>query len=360
MVNRHRTHMRTELEPQEKKIIWQAHFLSREYLPEKVVGREEQRRRLEMCLSPMKEGQAPLNAWLYGPAGSGKTVLARTVARDICRDSSARFAFYVNCWERGSLYQVVQAIAESLKVLGADAQDTNVKLERIRQVIKQRPVVVILDDVDRVAPSERERIIYGLLNLPNAGLVCIANKKETFLALEERTRSRLSPVVIECPLYRDEELREILLERAKDALALGAWNEGVLSQLAHAAGSDARAALEALRHAAVAAESSGKKRIALSDCPDAARARGQTRHEEMLQKLSYHERLICELAMKNEPVLTAELRRVYGEHCQKNGIAPVARRTFSKYVKLMIDHRLLSVDPRIVVGKGRLLRTAAS
>jgi len=353
-------HMRTELEPQEKKIIWQAHLLSREYLPEKVVGREEQKRKLEMCLSPVKDGQAPLNAWLYGPAGSGKTVLARTVARDLCRDSSARFAFYVNCWERGSLYQVVQAIAESLKVLGADAQDTNVKLERIRQVIKQRPVVVILDDIDRVAPSERERIIYGLLNLPNAGVICIANKKETLLAIEERTRSRLSPVMIECPPYREEELKEILLERAKDGLALGAWSEGVLRELARAAGGDARAALEALRHAAVAAERLGENKIALSDCPDAARGRGQTQHEEMLQKLSYHKRLIYDLAVKNQPVLSTDLQRIYADCCQKSGIAPVARRTFSKYVKLMIDRCLLGVDARVVAGKGRMLTVPAT
>jgi len=352
--------MRTELEPQEKKIIWQAHLLSREYLPEKVVGREEQKRKFEMCLSPVKDGQAPLNAWLYGPAGSGKTVLARTVARDMCKDTSARFAFYVNCWERGSLYQVVQAIAESLKVLGADAQDTNVKLERIRQVIKLRPVVVILDDVDRVAPSERERIIYGLLNLPNTGVVCIANKNETLLALEERTRSRLSPVLIEFQAYNQQELEEILFERAKDALALGAWNEGVLRQLAQSAGGDARAALEALRHAAVAAESSGKKTIALSDCADAARARGQTWQEEMVQKMSYHERLIYDLAVKNQPVLTTDLLRTYCDYCQKDSVTPVARRTFSKYVKLMVDRALLSVDLRVVSRKGRLLMVPAT
>ena len=115
-------------EEQDGKIISQAHFLSREYIPERVIGREEQKRKLHMCLSPMKEGQAPLNAWLCGPAGTGKTVLARTVARELCENTSARFAFYVNCWERGTLYQVVPAIAESIKLLGADAQDTIVKL----------------------------------------------------------------------------------------------------------------------------------------------------------------------------------------------------------------------------------------
>lgn len=348
--------MRPELETEEKKIISQAHFLSREYLPEKVIGREEQRTKLEICLSPIRNSQAPLNVWLYGPTGSGKTVLARTVARDMCRNSTARFAFYVNCWERGSLYQVVQAIAESLKVLGADAQDTNVKLDRIRQVIKERPVVVILDDIDRVAPSERERIIYGILSLPNTGVVCIANKKETLLSLGERTKSRLSPQVIEFEPYRQQELEKMLFDRAKEALVLNTWGDAVLRQLVRSVGSDARAALEALRHAAVASESAGKNRIALRRCAGALHERTPTRHEEMVQRLSYHERLIHELALKNEPILTTDLRYVYGNHCQKNGIMPVARRTFSKYVKLMVDRGLLDVDQRTVAGKGRLLR----
>jgi Cdc6-like AAA superfamily ATPase len=255
---------------------------------------------------------------------------------------------------------VVQAIAESLKVLGADAQDTNVKLERIRQVVKHRPVVVILDDVDRVAPSERERIICGLLNLPNTGVVCIANKKETLLSLEERTRSRLSPQVIEFEPYRQLELGKILFDRAKSALALGAWSEGGLRQLAQSAAGDALAALEALRHAAVASESAGKNRIALRACAGALREQAPTRHEEIVQELSYHERLIYELAVKHQPVLTTDLRRIYGDSCQKNAITPIARRTFSKYVKLMVDRGLLGVDPRAVAGKGRLLTAPAT
>jgi len=352
--------MRTELEEGDGKIIWQAHLLSGDYLPEKVIGREEQKRKLEMCLSPMKEGQAPLNAWLYGSAGTGKTMLARTVAREVCQDSAHRFSFYVNCWERRSLYSAVQAIAESLKVLGAEAQDTNVKLDRIRRVIKEEPVVVILDDIDRVAPSERERIIYTLLGLPHAGVVCISNQKETLFSLEERTRSRLSPMVIAFPQYRQQELEKILFDRAREAFVPNTWNKAILSKLVEGAGGDARAGLEALRHAAAAAESTGKKRIALRACAHELRARGPKPGEVMVQRLSYHERLIYELALQNEPVLTTDLRRIYGNRCQKDGITPVARRTFSKYVKLLGDCGLVSVDQRVVGGKGRLLRVPAT
>jgi len=352
--------MRTELDERDGKIIWQAHLLSGEYLPEKVVGREEQKRKLHMCLSPMKNGQAPLNAWLYGPAGTGKTALARSLVNEVSTDSANRFGFYVNCWERRSLYSVVQAIAESMKLLRADAQDTNVKLDRIRQVIKEKPLVVILDDIDRVAPSERERIIYRILGLPHTGVVCIANKKETLPSLEERTRSRLGPIVIAFPRYTPEELAEILLERAKKGLLANTWKKKDLLQIAQASAGDARAGVEVLRHAAVAAESTGKKRIAFRESAEALRTRVQTRHQEMVSRLSYHERLIYELALEKQPLLTTDLQRIYTSRCLKNGITPVARRTFSKYVKLLGDAGLIRVDERSIGGKGRVVRAAAT
>ncbi len=183
--------MRTESVDRNGRIIWQGHFLSCDYLPARIVGREEQQQALHMCLSPMKDGQPALNAWPYGPAGTGKTAVARSVAAEVCQSNSTRLAFYVNCWERRSLYSVVQAIAGALKVLGAEAQDTNVKLDRIRQVVKGRPAVVILDDIDRVSPSERGRIIHGILGMPHTSTICITNQRMTHSSLEEETRSRL-------------------------------------------------------------------------------------------------------------------------------------------------------------------------
>jgi len=324
-----------------ERIIWEPRFLSDDYLPEKVVGREEQKRKLEMCLAPMKDGQSPLNAWLYGPAGSGKTVLARVLAGEACENASARFVFYVNCWERQSLYQAVQAIADSLKVLGADAQDTNVKLDRIRRAIKDRPVVVILDDIDRIAPSERERTIYALLGLGHTGLICISNRKETLASIEERTKSRLSPVAIPFPPYRAQELEQILGDRARDSLNPGASSDTVLKHLARDAGSDARAAIQALRQAAVAAETTGSGKLTAIVVRDAMVCPEETREEEMARQLPYHQRLIHGLARENGPIPTMELRRLYAGHCRSSGVTPVARRTFSKYVKLLGDRGLV-------------------
>jgi len=227
--------------------IRDARVFDEAYVPPTVIGREDERRQLGLCLSPMKEGQAPLNAWLYGPAGSGKTVVARAVAREVCTAHSGRHASYVNCWERHSLYQVVQAIADDLRVLGAEAQDTNVKLERIRRALRDEPTVVILDDIDRLRPTHRERIIYGLSAMPRTGLICISHGNETLLALEERTKSRLSPTVIPFAPYTAEDIKAILADRAHLGLKSPAPSDALLTRLAHTAHGDARVAVQGLR-----------------------------------------------------------------------------------------------------------------
>ena len=108
---------------------------------------------------------------------------------------------YVNCWQHRSLYSVLQAITDDLKILGAEAQNTNVKLVRIRQALRGRPFVVILDEIDRPIPAQREEIIYGLLGLPRGALACVANGTQVLATMDERVRSRLSPMVIQLSPY---------------------------------------------------------------------------------------------------------------------------------------------------------------
>ena len=107
----------------QSRIISRADLLSPETLPEKITGRTEQVEKLLQCLRPMAKGAAPISAWLYGPPGTGKTAIARSVAPQTGNSPSV-IGLYVNCWERPSLYSVVQALCEQLRVLGADAQDT--------------------------------------------------------------------------------------------------------------------------------------------------------------------------------------------------------------------------------------------
>ncbi len=237
--------------------IEDGNLLSPETAAGEPLGRQEESKQLRTCLAPALRGQPPLNAWLCGPSGSGKTLLARWVTESTCGGATSRISVYVNCWQHRSLYGVLQAIIGELKILDAEAQDTSVKLDRIQQAARGRPFIVILDEIDRPMPAQREEIIRGLLSLPRCDLACIAKGTQALATMDEGVQSRLSPVIINLPPYDVKELEDILIDRARRALAPDSWTPKVLRLIATAANGDARVAIQVLRQAAAAAEMSG-------------------------------------------------------------------------------------------------------
>ena len=337
-------------------IILDAEPLTPEYATD-LLGRDQEALELEATLAPMLRGQPPLNTWLYGPPGSGKTTLARYVVNRLCPAGAAPLGIHVNTGQNRSLYSVLQAIVDQLKILGAQAQDTNVKLDCVRQAFRGRPVVIILDEIDRVMPSQRDQIIYGLLSLPKTGVVCIAWSTHALAASDESVRSRLSPVLIELPPYSTAELEAILRDRAERSLTPGSWSPVVLRRIAHGTAGDARLAIQILRQAAAAAEMNGEERLEGRSIDGLLRQWQSIRQEARMTALSEHERIIHDLAKQHAPLGTTELSRLYVAYCTAHGIQPMARRTFSKYVGRLSSAGLLSVADYCGSG-GRLVRVA--
>lgn len=339
----------------DSRIISRADLFMPETTPYRITGRSRQMDRLRECLRPMEKGAGPFSAWLYGPAGSGKTVVARKVAGEFCQ-SLHRVSLYVNCWERPTLYSVVQAFCEQLKVLGAEAQDTSVKLSRLSQAIGNRATLIILDEFDRPMHKERDSIVYRLLQLPKAGLFCISNTDSAFLGLETRNQSRLSPVLVHFSRYSPGEIEAILTDRARDTLTPGVFSTNTLHALAPLARGDARVALRLLLQAALVAENDHAERIGLKHIPAARSTWARTEQNRRIASLSEHQRLVYELVKKNKQISSTDLRSLYETACGKVAIEPVAQRTFSKYVAQLARNNLLSVAHKGAGGQGRLLR----
>ena len=336
-------------------IIWNTQLLSTDAAPVKPLGRKRQIERLHTCLAPMRNGETPLNVWLHGPPGSGKTTVARWVASQTC-GSGTRVWIHVNCWQHRTFYSVLQAVIDQLKILRAEAQDANLKLERIRQAFRGRTALIVLDEIDRPMPQDREEIIYGLLGLPKTGLVCIANSLRAFAMLDERAKSRLSPVFVEAPAYSVSEIAEILSERARLALAPHSWSRDFIRRIAEASAGDARAAIQALRQAAAAAEELGRAKLEVRFIDDTLR-RWQAIHQEArLATLSEHERIIYQLAVEHAPVGTTQLRQLYAAYCNRHHVQPMARRTFSSYLRRLSGGRLLTVMARSRGPGGAIVR----
>jgi Cdc6-like AAA superfamily ATPase len=336
-------------------IIEKAEFLSPETIPEKITGRARQVEKLQSCLKPMEKGCAPVSAWLYGPPGTGKTVIARKVAGQFY-SSPYRISLYVSCWQRPTLYSVVQALCEQLQILGAEAKDTNIKLARLRQFLKDKATLVILDEIDRPMPKDRESIIYQLLQLPKTGLFCMSSDTAAFFDLEKRVRSKLSPTRLHFSKYSFDEIKDILADRAMAALTANTYTENILQKIALLAGGDARAALYILLKSAISAENGRACCISTRHIPADVSAWQRLEKTSRIQRLPQHQRLIYKLTKKHGQLSSTKLRRIYRINCYNESIEPVARRTFTKNIAQLAQHNLISIEPRVLGGPGRVVK----
>lgn len=105
------TFTRTENSPFED-----SHVLAEEYLPEKVLGRDEELREISEVLQQVIDDEQPVNAFIYGISGTGKTVSVRFKQQQLedalekYDDVHATFV-YQNCESLSSSYQAAIAIA---------------------------------------------------------------------------------------------------------------------------------------------------------------------------------------------------------------------------------------------------------
>jgi Cdc6-like AAA superfamily ATPase len=247
-------------------------------------------------------------------------------------------------------------LCEQLHILGAEAKDTNIKLARLRQFLKDKATLVILDEIDRPMPKERESIIYQLLQLPKTGLFCISSDTAAFFDLETRIRSKLSPVRLHLPKYSVKETQDILAGRALSALSANTYTNNILEKIALITGGDARGALYILLKSAISAENDRACRISTRHIPTDISAWQRLEKISRIQRLPQHQQLIYKLSRKHGQLSSTKLRRIYLKKCHTESIEPVTRRTFSKNIAQLTQHNFISIEPRVIGGPGRLVK----
>lgn len=76
----------------------------------------------------------------------------------------------------------------------------------------------------------------------------------------------------------------------------------------------------------------------------------------LLSKLTQHHRLLHEIIRKQREILSGKLWSLYLRQCQRNGIRPMAVRTFSIYTNKLVELGLIKAERALVKGKVRLLK----
>ena len=357
------------------KIFLNRDVLRHDYLPNKLPYRDEQITRVGETLAPVLKGARCSNIFIYGKTGTGKTAVTRHVLNYLevkAKEFASPVKFsYVNCRMAGSEYRTFASLCQSVGVsvpftglsVGEVFDRFRVALDRSRVIF-----IVVLDEIDELIKARGDNLLYELTRInetlrgSKVSILGISNDLRLKEFLDSRVFSSLSEEEIVFNPYNAEELRNILLERAKMAFYEGTLSDGALSvcaALAAAEHGDARRALDLLRVAGEVAERKGVNVVVEEHVREAEKRIEHNRVIEALKNLTLHSKIVVLSIyhLKQAEVLraiTGEIYEVYAELCEELGITPLTQRRVSALVNELDSMGLLNAK---VVSMGRYGRT---
>jgi cell division control protein 6 len=328
-------------------------ILRESYIPERLSGRESQIQEIIKCLSGLQNKHKPINLWLYGSPGTGKTTTAFYVLKELKEKANIN-GILVNCWEKNSFYDILDDIILQLRILRAEEHRTSLKLEKLRKHLSGSSFVVVLDEIDRLKASERSTVLYNLDSLGSIGLVCISNSQQALFELEERVRSRLNAYPVHFPAYAAGDIEGILAGRAQLALTEGICSEQTLRQIAQIASGDARVAIRTLQAAAQLAENEKLDAICVDTLKRQWNNVKEAKQEYLLATLTEDHKMLYHIVKQKGQILSGDLWQEYLQHCEQVKRKPLASRTFSDYVNRLVQTGLITSERARMKGKVRL------
>jgi cell division control protein 6 len=227
------------------------------YIPEEPVDREEVKEIIRKMLYFEMTG-IPTHMAIVGSRGSGKTLLLKYLQRIISKETGLD-VLYVNCRHHNTSFKIFAYLLDEEKVAGASLGDL---YERF-MLRYPKKTALIMDEVDLMSPKDKNReILYFLSRSEQPYMVImLSNTPHLVKQLDAATRSSLQPIPLYFRNYNAEQIKEILLGRAKQALRC--WEEGHLSQIAalttQRTNSDARVAIKTLYYKVISPDDDVEK-----------------------------------------------------------------------------------------------------
>ncbi len=305
-------------------IIAKEEILMPDYAPPEALHREAELQEIAAAIKPLLKRKKMDNLFIYGPSGTGKTLCAKLILEQLKEQTSKVLSVYVNCWEYPTQMAVYSQIHQTMELaLPRRGLATDEVFDSILETMKRENVTVllILDEVDSLAFHREQELLYTLSRANEKdgilfGIIGISNNIKFLASLDMRIRSSLRFTQMEFKEYTQEQLVSILKERAKLALAAGAWDDSLLQHCARigcANGGNARLALELLWKSAKHAEKRDAKKIEFADFEAVLEKTTYEKKAKEIKHLSFEtsnlslseeERLILEILMKGEKTST--------------------------------------------------------
>lgn len=203
------------------------------YRPNELPEREEELDQIHSALRPATMGSTPLNIFLYGPTGQGKTVgidiKTSQLQRYANENSMDLTVVKVPCKGLRNSYHVLTHLIKSLREQrfgpGEELPSGYQRKKLLNMVLKELEeiggtIIIVLDEIDAIGDDD-----YILYELPRANpgevrlsIIGITNDLQFRENLDADVRSSLGEDEISFSPYNAHQLRDILARRSVGAL----------------------------------------------------------------------------------------------------------------------------------------------
>ena len=282
----------------ENTIIAKEELFHPDYCPTEALHRQNEMETVAAAIEPMIHGKACTNMFICGASGTGKTLCMKLILDQLKESSALVTPIYVNCWDYPTKMAIFYKISEALSLIlprrGLAADEV---FERILDAMKKQNIAIllVLDELDSIVFRKEDSFLYtmsraGLDRGARFGIVAISNKKDLTMLLDARAASSLRLSSFEFKEYNVEQLKAIVLERAKNALVPKTWDAGAIEACARAGfgkNGNARLALEILWKSAQLAEQRNSAKIELQDVEEVVKMVEQRPSRGQRKKVSF-------------------------------------------------------------------------
>ena len=359
------------------------------YKPDTLPERESELDQLHSALRPAAMGSTPLNVFIYGPTGQGKTVgvtLKTTQLQQYADEQGMDLTVVmVRCKGVDKSYHVmthlVKALREQRLGPGEELPSGYQKKALLSMILDELEaiggtVIVVLDEIDAIGSDD-----YILYELPRAepsgvrlSLIGVTNDLQFRDNLEADVRSSLGEDEIEFAPYDATQLNNILSRRSAGALRdtkiqdsdapfesleTDVLTDDVIpltSAIAAQESGDAREAIKLMFRACRFADDNSESVVTAQHVRDAHEYLEHAAVERGIRSLPLQRALALLAVVHSEavdnksPAETKKLHKTYEQFCAQIDTDALSERRFRDKLNDMVDSSILSKDTR---GRGQ-------
>ncbi|MFC5973947.1 orc1/cdc6 family replication initiation protein [Halomarina salina] len=344
-----------------------------EYVPDEIVGRDNEIEEYEAALQPVINGEYPDNIFIYGKTGVGKTAVTNFLLNEL-QESADHFDvnlsfITVNCDGLSTSYQAAISLVNRLREPEHHIAETGHPQSKVYRLLwdelnkLEGTVIVVLDEVDHITD---DTFLYQITRADNngyidgiqLGIIGISNDSTFRERLDAKVQSSLCETEISFPPYGTEELQKVLEQRAEIAFHTNALDDGVIplcAALGRQDGGDARRAITLLRKAGDLARTENANVVTTTHVERAQERLEAQQSMDIMRDLTEHEQLtlyaLTTLAAEDAtPARSRVVYQRYKQLCEAQNREP---RTARRMRSFLSDFEILNLTHSQIEHRGQ-------